>query len=162
MWTRYASFQDYLLLWNGRLSAGVHYNPEGAPGRAEETLDLGPLLRCGIAFRDDAVAEPRRFGPQSRVLCQLIFGEMVEFRLQDGQTPIEVPGWMRFAFAMDDPPIQFPASGLLDVEVLGRYSTYARVEGNDFRQCHFIIGVRVAALEDNGPSRGMISHYIRA
>ena len=112
MWTRYASFQDYLLLWNGRLSAGVHYNPEGAPGRAEETLDLGPLLRCGIAFRDDAVAEPRRFGPQSRVLCQLIFGEMVEFRLQDGQTPIEVPGWMRFAFAVDDPPIQFPASGL--------------------------------------------------
>ena len=144
------------------LPLGVHDVPERAPGRAEKALNLGPLLRRGIALRDDAVAEPRRFGSQSGVLCQLIFAEMVEFRLQGGQTPIEIPGWMRFALAVDDPPIQFPASRLMDIKILGRYATNARVEGNDFGERHFIIGVRVAALEDNRTSRGVIRHYIRA
>jgi hypothetical protein len=50
----------------------------------------------------------------------------------------------------------------MDIKILGRYATNARVEGNDFRERPFIIGVRVAALEDYRTSRGVIGHHIRA
>jgi hypothetical protein len=69
---------------------------------------------------------------------------------------------MRVAFAVNDPPIQFAASDLLNIKILGRYTTYARVECNEFRERLFIVGVRVSALEDDGPSRRMIRHHIRA
>ena len=121
MWTDYVPYQDSLLLWNESwprrtLPLGIYDVPERAPGRAEKAFDLGPLLRRGIALRDEAVAEPCRFGPQSGVLCQLIFAEMVELRLQGGEAAIEISGWMRFALAVDDPPIEFPASRLMDIK----------------------------------------------
>ena len=86
MWTDYVPYQDSLSLWTESwprctLPLGIYDIPERAPGRVEKAFDLGPLLRRGIALRDEAVAEARRFGSQSGVLRQLIFGEVVQFRL---------------------------------------------------------------------------------
>ena len=86
MWTEYVPYQDSLSLWTESwprctLPLGIYDIPERAPGRVEKAFDLGPLLRRGIALRDEAVAEARRFDSQSGVLRQLIFGEVVQFRL---------------------------------------------------------------------------------
>ena len=102
------------------LTSGIHDIPERAPGRTQKAINLGPLLRRGIAFRDDAVAEPRRLGAQSRVLRQPVFRETVEFGLQGGQAPVKIPGRMRFAFAVNDPPIQLAPGSPRDIKILGR------------------------------------------
>jgi hypothetical protein len=69
---------------------------------------------------------------------------------------------MRFAFAMNDPPIELASSGPLNIKILGRYAADACVKGFDFRESQLIVSVIMAALEDNRAPCCVVGDEIRA